>query len=422
MWKDMDKKTTELESSIYHILNQSALNEGIKKALGQTFNNLIDHMDQQLEAVAQRVEDEKKSDDTDWNDLWKIVVVLAAENEETALCSRGFYKIPIGASVYFGNKKWDYDEKNGIFSNKPIFLNCDYERLNMFCDKTYTGYVGQHSYSYRLIRHNRFVEAEKLLHRIAGLYGITVPVVFSPYARKAVDICISGDLEQRDWETMDFCWPENGLKDIIVTNCNLLWNVDIGRGTEESSNYAPHDDVIYYEYFYNDGIDDRTFIYPDCGRAAVHAVYKHAGGIRMICPEKLCQTSYDWLMVVPVADREMQNAFRNLFLRHRNPPIRLRTRGDIGYVLSEFTDEVKTFSCQFLHMGRPAEGERIICRYGKDQQYLQDTDMIYYRDMWKRPFCCVRFDGPEVFVTDYANYVLHYLEATYPEFNWVGVR
>ena len=103
---------------------------------------------------------------------------------------------------------------------------------------------------------------------------------------------------------------------------------------------------------------------------------------------------------------------------------RIRTKRDIESILSKLQREYQ--SCSYISCVAPDKKEAgaKIAIYGKDDRYDEDKNQLYYARSFKLPICNILFEteGAAHLLTDYANYVIHYLKQNYPEFNWAGVR
>ena len=93
---------------------------------------------------------------------------------------------------------------------------------------------------------------------------------------------------------------------------------------------------------------------------------------------------------------------------------RLRTQGDIEFVLSGLARD--GYSCRFGTFG----GADNVSRYSKEHEYFTRLDENLLRAKSRLPMCTVKFSGEGIFLADYANFVLHFLAESYPEFNWAG--
>ena len=61
--------------------------------------------------------------------------------------------------------------------------------------------------------------------------------------------------------------------------------------------------------------------------------------------------------------------------------------------------------------------------YRREDSYYTSTEKYLLGRVRNKPVCLIKFGGDKnIFKTDYANYVIHYFEQNYPEFNWAGVE
>ena len=170
------------------------------------------------------------------------------------------------------------------------------------------------------------------------------PVIFSPYARKAVDIKIL-DCESTDFENLrdlNLRTAENNLRGKLLTDCELYWNVKIendetrhdGELAEKEYYIGADGNLIRYEYFYTFDKNEKVFVLPA----------QHCDDLRInFDDERKIILGYNSVLkerdykIVSINDIEniSDEVFTNDFPR-RNDKLRLRTAGDVEKVLSCF--------------------------------------------------------------------------------------
>ncbi|MBR4904364.1 MAG: hypothetical protein IKZ53_06810 [Selenomonadaceae bacterium] len=305
-----------------------------------------------------------------------------------------FSPIETGDSIFFANQPNFGEGEPKTLSYAPFFLLVPYEEFYSYLDKDFQGA----GFTYRLKPNYRFVEAEKKLNRVARLYDVPLQI-YSPYARRAVDICIFGEIKE-----LDFKLPENNLTGKLLMNKNLNWNAAI--------DYIAWDSVSvngkFYEYRCT--AEDLSFVLP-CADETLDdrlQIQRADGQIIFITPREFPLKKAERIEIFPA---ESKIASRILNKK------RVRTQGDIEFVLSGLARD--GYSCRFGNFG-DAKGN--ISRYSEEHKYFSRLDENLLRAKNRLPVCTVKFKGAGIFLTDYANFVLKFLEENYPEFNWAGER
>lgn len=440
----MDREKLKLKSDINEIVKKSALNEEAKTVLEKVFGAMADYEYSLLGDLKKIVEQEQgglnfktreqllKNRDEEfpaakWDKYWNIKIILADKDDEEYYKSRGFSQVDGNISIYFAQSSIDDDKDINDLSDKyynHIFLNCPYEQIEEFCYKTYKGMLqktGQ-PFSYQLTINNRFVEKEDLLAKIARKYKIDRPIIFSPYARHAVDIKIQDteaeNIGQFIDDEPDFKLAENGLDGRLILNHLLMWNIETEECPDEHYTIAANDRENSYmcEAYVEDEEGKTNFILP---YGNFNDVCKLKESIRIYSSEEL--KGFKLLTINDVADRDIKDTvFANVF--NGNGFIkqeRLRTKRDIEAVLSNF--RMDSYFCRYVDRKDVNKYKRIITRYSQEASYPQDQNELYYAESRHLPKCTILFKGSEKLLADYANYVLYYLEQNYPEFSWAGV-
>ena len=98
---------------------------------------------------------------------------------------------------------------------------------------------------------------------------------------------------------------------------------------------------------------------------------------------------------------------------------RLRTVGDVNYILSALAQG--KCSCAFENFS-DAPPKNQIMTYQKNfgHNYFTSRAEELFKLKTKLPYCHVKFKAPEDYRTDYAKFILHFLNRNYPEFFWTG--
>ena len=430
----MASVTQRIEEALKDPVMQERFGDGIK-GIKESLFAIYQHESDLLKHIQADVEKEIRGNRA--NVPWRIFVAIVPKAEMNAMEERNFFRIgeseelgeeQISRSVFLRDQA-DITELDGekikIPEMGPYFLCCPYEEIRSLCSQEYVGQSAHGQFHYQLQTHARFIERERPISRIASRFSVNAPVIFSPYARRAIDILITDAVMPQDIPTLDFDFETNGLEKKVLSDYVLMWNVKVFPSKMCDSSIAPDGDERRIQYAYK--TEDDVFILPDCNPDddLQIDVRRKEGVTLLFAPEKLEMTKGvlykirkpDLEGALPPAVTIFQNMCRmsdRLFCKDR-----LRTRADVDYVLKMFEQE--DFSCHFT--GDVSNGLQVITRYeGKrNHAYMANRDNLLVREHLKQPVCQVVFNGDKRYLTDYANFVLHYLEERYPEFLWVGV-
>ena len=314
----------------------------------------------------------------------------------------------IEGCIFFDDLQNFYEDLDGnlqLLPFGPFFLNVPYENFWSYLNKDFQG----RGFTYQLKPNCQLIDEEHKLFRLSRIYNTPI-AVYSPYARRAVDIYIP-DQDAEDFarlEDIDFRLKANNLQGKLLLNKKFYWNVTI-KQAETPSSYTTDNSSNLYEYRYNDGIDLSTYILPP-GDATFDdelEALKSDKEIILRTPQHFSDNKCELIKILPIESKIDSRIF--------GKP-RLRTAGDIEFVLKCLSRE--NYSCRFGKFGGNAQIER----YDGKHKYFTSDDEKLLRAKRKLPVCTVKFSGDELFLTDYANYVLNFLEERYPEFNWAGER
>lgn len=421
-----------VKSKIISIIEKSGIkDEQLRNTLKKTFSELTTYEKDILEKVQRQVAENLSARKETWDYLWQINTALVKNSDVENMKNKGFNEIKVGNGIFEKNtfKDKSLEDRAKDFKNESqFFLECAYEDLENICQKQYKGCIfnedGEVRYfHYSLIPHYRFIKQEEMLFKTADLYKIIRPVIFSPYARRAVDIRLE-DIGLDEFIVADkmktsLMLEDNGLKDKLLVDYRLMWNVEIEDGTETVlPDLISNDSGEIYQYFY-DSNDGNVFIYP---QGECDAIYKKEDKIEIIYHGEAESNKYEKVMIMPVDDEDYDRCFVNEFdYKQFKKEIILRTVADINNVLSRFKNRANNFKCRFVQiMDKHQVKSDIIRRYKKEHSYLKNKNDLYAGALRYKPYCCIEFYGNGVFLTDYANYVLYYMEQNYPEFNWIG--
>lgn len=418
-----------VKSRIISIIEKSNIkDEQLRDTLKKTFSELTIYEKYILEKVQRQVAENLSARKETWDHLWRINTALVKKSDVDDMKNKGFNEIKVGNSIFekdtFKDKSIE-DRAKDFQDESQFFIECAYEDLESICQKQYKGCISNENgeakyFHYSLIPQYRFIKQEELLFKTADLYKIMRPVIFSPYARRAVDIRLE-DIGLDEFIVADkmktsLMLEDNGLKDKLLTDYRLMWNVEIEDGTEVLTSSS--NDSGSYQYFY-DPNEENVFIYP---QDECDAIYKKEDRIEVIYHDEAKSTKYEKVTVKSVDDEDYNRCFVNEFdYKQFDKEITLRTVADINNVLTRFRNKTNGFHCRFAQiMDKHQLKSDIIRRYKKEHGYLKNKNDLYAGALRYKPCCCIDFYGNGVFLTDYANYVLYYMEQNYPEFNWIG--
>lgn len=415
----------EVEKMLNEIIDTAQLDADLKTCLKKSLNAIYSHEKKIISELKSEVETELKSG----RNFLPIVTALVPREKIPAMSERNFYAVDKALfdknlSIFFKTppafdvKKF-FDESN----SESYFLCCPYEEVEELCKKTFVGRNGAKTFSYRLVPQKRLVEQEKRLFRLAELYKIKTPIIFSPYARRAVDIQILEELELKE---IDFDFSGNAeLKGKIIDDCILMWNISVKSNVESKGYISPNDDEKFHRYIFDSGISKKSYVLPPVtSEILVEAKRISDTRIDIISSGEL-EDNFEVLKIVALnIDKTFPDdveIFSNTCDTDRViEKTRLRTLGDVNYILSSLAQG--EFSCAFETLNDTPPANRIKF-YQKNfgHNYFTSRAEELFRFKAKLPYCLVRFKAPEKYRADYANFVLHFLNKNYPEFFWTGV-
>ena len=423
----MAEKLTE---KINRIIKQSDIEDAkLKKLYVDVFTAMSEYQEDLQDKVYGNVKQELQCGSADealnLEQLWVIKTLLCREDEEADWNARGLEKIKIADSI---NGSVDPLAQEMEDEGRQIFLDVPYEELEDYCRRQYRGYyrttAGERvEFSYTLQVHDRFKREEDKLYHLAELYGINKPVIYSPYARRGVDIFpqvadMQGFKEAYIRGDVDFALADNAMEGKLLLDHILMWNVirsDNSIFLKSEKGLVPH--ALAYQYTsLKDDIETNDFIFVD---GYCEKIYKNANGIGIFSKEKLSEERYYKVTISPV-EGETKLMFTNFFDADRvSTQESLRSRADVEYVLSRFKTNV--YTCSLAEINQKS-GQAAILRYRREHAYYEPKNEFFYNQGRCKPQLLVKFSGADEFKVDFVNYVLHFLEHAYPDFTWVGVE
>ena len=452
----MKSKRDELQ----YIVERTELSPEWKELLNAAFQELSARNEKVWHEIRETVLREDANLRRAWSWDWNVVTALVPTVKSTE--TSGLHRI-IGLREEEDSGENLLGEALHIYIKGTYFLDCPYEEVAALCanerdnDYPYEGRISMQGkeipFRYRFVPYLRFIERERELFDMAEMYGIATPVLFSPYARRAVKIQISSedstvvDLLQ-DAGIVPFCFAENHLADKIKSDTVLMWNIQRKEMSpppyhpvEEKGHsfFAPYGDRPIYRYEFGN-VNEREFICPaqEEQKHLVSAVKDTENKrIILITEKELSEDCISMRIVGGMDTFEKYHAedwgrtlFSNMDGERREivfPKERLRTQGDLERVLYALQMPAHGLSCAFVNNVCPApkKDQNIIRRYAKQFAYGV-TDVRREQQLYGRrrnlPYAYILFSGDAAFLNDYANFVLSFLERRYPDFQWVGVQ
>ena len=356
--------------------------------------SIISDMRKDLAAALQKI---KSNAEIEFRKVDEKIIEIETSIEET----KNFEPLKIEGCIFFADEKNIFEDLDGELNNLPygpFFLRVPYENFSAYLNKNFQG----DGFTYQLKPNYQFVEAEHNLFRLSQIYKVPCKI-FSPYARRAVDIRISGKSKENFTQLADlnFQLDKNNLQGKLLLNKNFYWNVKIKSYVEQWQ----HKIGDFYEYGYTDGVDESTYIVPnsDANFDDELEAVRTDGQIILKTPREFPEGNATMIKILPLKNKIDTKIFTKP---------RLRTQGDINFVLKCLARE--NFSCSFDKFG----GDSEIKRYADEHKYFTSADEDLLRAKRNLPTCNIKFFGDELFLTDYANYVLNFLEEEYPDFNY----
>lgn len=360
------------------------------------------------------------------NECWQTCTQLMDFNASIGLYVHG-------GGIFF-NSMPTLSQDIRMAVDMPFYLNCPFVDVEKFLAREYVGQCLGREIRYQLRRDYTFIREieRKTLWRTAKSYGVTRPIIFAPWARRAVKICITDGLTPQ--ELVAKAPEKNGKKvlsndvfraadlkidligGVLVTNQRL--SVTNLKLSDKAINFAG-DGTDEFGHFLNvqGDLSAQDFILPETNSQNFSIALKDNS--------QRVYTEEDIRKYRTLTFGECQSAAWKNVWRSGNSLPRLRTAADISCELSRYQYE-EIFSCRLERVVQPLTYEKIskriieryeiACRYpgGSNSQEL-------FRATTYRPICYLHFIGDKIFLDDYANYVLEAMENNYPEFIWAGV-
>lgn len=371
------------------------------------------------------------------SNIWNVGTRLIP-NEEISKCEgRGYVPRLPGSNIYF---KTNVTRDIKLAVDSPMYLNCPYEKIDEYLNRTYQGQCCGHSFFYSLRRSYTFIEEieHNLLSKVAWLYKINCPLIFAPEARRAVDICIIDGLTSDelaansssasetsiDATTLAAAgWQIDILDGTLITNHRLvLTNLQISKQPQDFSNDGEDKDGQRY-FDIKENLSARTLIIPETSSLKQNVRKIVAGDMgnsfRVYVNDDVDLRKYRTLTFNELSADDWVNLHYDI----TDLP-RLRTAGDVDNFCRGFVDVKRGYDCYFSCVKQPKDSapKNVIRRYERRDRYPDwgKTQELFQSRRY-RPICYLHFRGEGNYFGDWAEYVLEACEHEYPEFSWAGV-
>lgn len=379
----------------------------------------IEHGARLTEERRERFEQEEAAAAEDWSASWDVTTLLAPLAERTTLADAGFYPML----------------RDGKLPQRPLwFLATDYATFrSLVYEKTFEGRRGEKTVPYRLRFASLFIEAEHRLTETAELYHVTRPVIFSPWARRAVMV-ETEETDAEETKPLDLCLEANGLAGILREGQMLYWNFDwrVLEDADNSGRSPAFDDVHGVRTYLTEDQgtreqpEQRDFLLPE-QLTGIRSVEKDSEGHQIVITgtndwyedsSERCEL-FRWHR--PGAASAV--TFANAFTKGRTAASgTLCTRAQLDYLLQQLTQA--PFAVTQAETDKPAS---VLLRYERGMAYDRDRTQELFRrrarggQTIRLAFACA--DAAQaMFLTDYANFVLAALERRAPYITWIAQR
>ena len=423
--------------NIRDIIEGEELDSGLRRTLTDVLHALQMCQESVLKDLGERDLTERQSELKSWDSMWDIATVLTSRSKAQNWEDAGFFEVPFHDSLIFKNENISLDHKTehtnaeAAFPQMTFFLKCPYDQKKDYCSeqKKFEGKCAGKPFEYRLISDPQYVQREKILERTAEAYHIHRPVIFSPYARRAVQIEVMGGVDKKKlFQAIDddgfdsvFQLDENHLNGILLSDFILMTNFRIEENLsgDDIESQSPEEDEIYYKYGYN--ADENVWICPKEEADLIKLPKEHR--VYALSRKEFSTLQFDRVTITPIRDRgKSVYLFRNEFDGDLMPQ-RIFTAGSMNLVLSAFSG---VGNPSFAGLNK-TKGRQVIQRYENqlgDEYGLNDelNKQSKYFQTRQRPVACILFEENEIYLSDYAEYVLSFLEEMYPEYIWTGVK
>lgn len=317
-----------------------------------------------------------------------------------------------------------------------VFWNKNFEQIEEIVSESYQAdlWIGDKKFEtkFYLKPNFIFVQKEKELFRLSMQYNFHDPIIYNPMGRRCLEVLfkIPMDIPKDSKVSIDLKFSENQLKESLLLNHHLYWNVKIeGSDTLSSPKKIDSKEVFplwdrkfstykFSSYTEKKGckeyllMDDNLRIMKRVG----NDIYWQLTDSVDPSFEKFSIYAIDEIILKKLRS-ECCFLFHNDFKETVMGDIqRVRTKGDVRRCLASF--EELDISCKEIYVEREYKGREVIHTSKKYEYYSLKDDRL------REPHgCMIVFDRKEdAYFLDKVYYILGYLNHYYPEYQWIGGR
>lgn len=401
----------EWKDNLEKLLYGANLDAKLRKALSQCLNELAEYQENLASELRARISTEHQEK----HDNIEVVSFLddCAENNLRENAYHGFFKYPV--FKYCPERNYVPDPHNPE-APRIYFLKTTYDKALELLRQNFIGKWGGHTVTYALAPWLDGIEVEKELDLLWRLYGIKSMRPFLPWLRRAVYIRTSEP-------ELDLCLAENGLEDILLADKSLFWNVEFGEEEPVSAyKIVPRDGKTVYRYVYS-SCDGDLMLWPLPNEIRNGAIEPEAVDVEEHADKAILSSRTKWKTdsCIKLAFHEPEGLHlqQDSFSNHIKslPDFMPKSRGDFNRILSGL--RIGSYHCELAE-----DSGTIITRYQSFHQ-SRDRSSQLVMALAQNPVT-VHFygknEGDDLFLTDYANWVLEELERMLPMFSWRGER
>lgn len=319
---------------------------------------------------------------------------------------------------------------------RVFFLFTSYEEAYAFLHAAQPTFAGRWlhdgkeiAFHYRIRPYDGYVRRERVLFTLARQQHVRTPVLFSPYARRAVFIdVLDGLAPGQPLALSDLRIEENGLGHLRFVKdeqgkgeWKLAWNVSLQPLTLSKEGEEPEGDRTFHTYYYDRGPSKTAYL---CLNENVGNVWSDVkeleGNFRLRTLSSLVDTN---MTRIAIDETDVRGGFGfDNAMQEGSLPERLLTAGDVARLLHMLANDFG--SAELLPRGTDLAAYEDIPAYPAAWAYPADERAELYGSRRQRPCLTLLFTHGKKrkYLTDYANYVCQYLARCYPSFVWRGVR
>lgn len=459
--KDAKLSYSEIITDI--ISNSETTDINTKNTLNELFNALYEYTDKQLKNIELK---QKNNTAIGYSaeDCINIYTALVEIAEYTDHKEKYQSFSPIASKFGKVNIYGEDDEKDDK-DFIGVFFNCDYDKFIEITDsvtfgKDYEVIINKRSYLCQFEVDYTFVAHERILRSLAFQYGINVPVIYSPYARRFARLRLVNSneiIKAKEIKSIEFREPLLTYIAGTTISHTLIWNVnvvsnklipsfsdtvsqnDCDRLGTSSDGYKPSKYLIasqHYKYMQEYKCSKNEFI-----------LFDNPNNLRLVLSRNI---NSDILYVMYNSDEalhsetritvtqpqpiELQNlsTYQNIFDKGIYLLPRLRTHADISYVVNSFALNPYSLSVNVddIIISRSTDrniiSDDLVSPYNSYHRYygrisneinIKQSSPVTSSSS-QRLYCTIPFVGKNNFAKDYIRYVIEFLSYTYPEVLW----